>query len=78
MISKFSEEFYGILKPFYFQLRKLVRSEMLGIVEEVPGGDWKEMETMLSSRLSLTNFDCYERVARHFSKVCYSIAKVTN
>jgi hypothetical protein len=57
---------------------KLVRSEMLGIVREVTGGEWKEMETILSSRLALTKFHCYERAARHISKVCYSIAIVTN
>lgn len=31
---------------------------------------------ILHSRHDLTNFDCYESAARHFSQSCFSIAKV--
>jgi len=53
-----------------------VRSEMLAILREVTKNDRKEMETLLTSHLTITNWDCYERVAKAFSKECFSIAKV--
>lgn len=73
-------------------MRKLVTTQMMGIIEEVTGHghnmtaqdgtattisqDEQLYQDILNSRHELTDFDCYERVVKHFSKNCFSIAKV--
>jgi hypothetical protein len=51
---------------------------MREIVSKVIKGFEKEMEILLNTKTSITNWECYERVAKHYSQECFSIAKVCN
>ncbi|CAL8090573.1 unnamed protein product [Orchesella dallaii] len=72
------QELKSQLKRLY-KMRKLVTAQMMDIIEQVTGhGQNMTVEfqqDLLQSRHELTNYDCYERVTRHFSKQCFSIAK---
>jgi len=51
---------------------------MIDIISALTGGeDPQERNILLRTRLELTNYDCYERAAKYFSKNCFSIAKVS-
>jgi legumain len=59
----------------HHKLRKLVQSEMEEIVSKVTENDEKETELVFNTKLSITNWDCYESAAKYFSDKCFSIAK---
>jgi len=65
-----------------YKMRKLVTAQMMDIIEQVTGHgqnmteEGKQLrEQLFHSRHELSNYECYEKAARHFSKHCFSIAK---
>jgi legumain len=58
-----------------YKLRKLVTTQMLEIVLAVIPEDSAERSLIFNTKQTLLDFDCYERVAKYFSKNCFSIAK---
>jgi len=61
------------------QLRHMVAKQMRKIVTTVVGAEQNKYvhDILHGERFDLTNFVCYEKVARHFSQNCFSIALVS-